>query len=125
MGYNFQVSTAYYCNAISSAGQLYLGVQISNTGTAPFYYPWPVLIGVKQNGKVIRTWPAGWDITTIPAGGTAAFKATINNTGLTGGVYTISIEVLQPYSPGGVPLLFANAGQNTNGWLDLGTFTNL
>ncbi len=125
LGYDLQVTTAYYDNLAASA-PLYLGVNIKNIGIAPFYYDhtmWPVQVGIKQNGSLVKSWTTTWDLNTIPADKSAkTFEYTVSAPGLSNGTYNMCIKVVNPLSNGN-KLGFANAGQNTDGWLDLGSFT--
>ncbi|SHO52684.1 hypothetical protein [Anaerocolumna xylanovorans] len=125
MGYDLQVATAYYDN-LSTSDPLYLGINMKNIGIAPFYYDhtmWPVQVGVKQNGTLVKSWTTTWDLNTIPADGSVkTFEYTVSSPGLAAGTYNMCIKVLNPLANGN-KLGFANAGQNTDGWLDLGSFT--
>lgn len=123
MGYDFQVSTAYFSDT-QTTNDMYLKVDIKNIGCAPFYYDhnvWPVEIGVKQGNNVVKTWRTQWDLCNIPADGSnVSFEHTINNHGLAEGTYSLGIKVINPIS-NGKNLYFANASQNSDGWLELGT----
>ncbi len=53
MGYNLTADNAYYKNTAS--GTTNVGVAISNTGVAPFYYPWQVTLGLQNSaGTVVK-----------------------------------------------------------------------
>ena len=126
LGYNMQVSAAYYADSIKANGALKLNVDIKNIGVAPFYYDhntWPVLIGIKQDGVLVKQYETEWNISDIPATGEdVKFKHTVSDHGLGGGEYTICIKVRNPLA-GGVVFSFANEGMNEDGWLELGTIT--
>ena len=47
---------------------LQLSVTITNSGVAPFYYPWKMEAGLYHNGSLQETWPIMWDITRIIPG---------------------------------------------------------
>lgn len=123
LGYDFQVSTAYYDDTDVSA-PLYLKVDIKNIGTAPFYYDhtmWPVEIGVKQGDTIIKTWQTEWDLCDIPADNTlCSFDYTVDNHNLGAGTYSLCIKVINPVKNGNI-LGFANKAQGSDGWLNLGT----
>ncbi len=125
LGYDFRVSTAYFDN-LSKTSPLYLGIDIKNIGIAPFYYDhtmWPVKVGVKKGGKLVKSWTTTWDLDTIAADGKPkTFEYSVNAPGLAAGTYNMCIKVVNPLEKGNI-LGFANAGQNSDGWLDLGTFT--
>lgn len=125
LGYDMQVSYAHFADSIKSGAALKLDVDIKNIGVAPFYYDhetWPILIGVKQNGVLVKQYETEWDLDAIPADGkNVKFKHTVDDHGLGGGEYTLCIKVRNPLA-GGVIFRFANEGQNRDGWLELGTF---
>jgi len=122
MGYDFQVSTAYYSDVVTS-DSLYLSVDIKNIGCAPFYYDhttWPVEVGVLQGNTLVKSWATQWDLCDIPAtGSTVSFTNTVANHGLDDGDYKIAIKVINPIANGNI-LGFANASQRSDGWLELG-----
>ena len=126
MGYNMQVSYAYFANSIETETALKLNIDIKNIGVAPFYYDhetWPILIGVKQDGVLVKQYETEWNLSDIPADGkNVTFKHVVDEHGLGGGEYTLCIKVRNPLA-GGVIFSFANEGQNEDGWLELGTFT--
>lgn len=124
LGYDFQVAKAYYDN-VTSSEPLYLGIDIKNIGIAPFYYDhtmWPIQVGVKKSGKLVKSWTTSWDLDTIPADKSVkTFEYSVKKHGLAEGSYTICIKVINPLKNGDI-LGFANKGQNKDGWLDLGKF---
>ncbi|MCR5736056.1 MAG: DUF4832 domain-containing protein [Eubacterium sp.] len=124
LGYDFRVTTAYYPDRCE--GTLPIRIDMKNIGSAPFYYDhevWPVAIGVKQSGTLVKQWQTDWDLCDIPADATVrSFSKTIENPGLNAGNYTLCMKVLNPLEHGNV-LGFANQGQESDGWLNLGTVT--
>ncbi|WP_049560908.1 fibronectin type III domain-containing protein [Nonomuraea sp. SBT364] len=145
MGYNLSVTNAYYANA--ATGSAKIGVQISNDGVAPFYYPWTVTLGLKNgSGGVVKTWDTPWDLRTVmprrirafPEWGTGSdpvyldhgypqyFATTVDLSGVAGGAYQLVMRVKNPLeavSANAKKLRFANATQNADGWLGLGAMT--
>ncbi|HSZ28424.1 MAG TPA: fibronectin type III domain-containing protein, partial [Pseudonocardiaceae bacterium] len=145
MGYNLTVNNAYYKPTASGSAEV--GVQISNTGVAPFYYPWTMTLGLENSsGQVVKTWNTPWDIRTvmpttiqpypdwnvsgnpssIPYGYPQYFQTEVNLSGVTAGNYQWVLEAQNPessVSSAAKPLLFSNATQNANGWLGLGSVT--
>lgn len=121
LGYRFQ-ATGFSLTPGTLAGQSDLKLSLRNTGTAPFYYNWPVQVAaVAGDGKIARTWTTPWKLTTLKPGMTSTWTAPLGTTGLPAGYYTL---VLRPVNPlaNGVPLRFANAAQDQTlpGWLTLG-----
>ena len=143
MGYNFSANNAYYTP--SAAGSAEVGVQITNNGVAPFYYPWTMSLGLENSaGQVVQTWNTPWDIRTvqpksiqpypdwnvagdpgsIPYGYPQYFQTDVDLSGVPAGDYTWVLRVDNPetsVSSAAKPLLFSNATQNADGWLGLGS----
>ncbi|HWB35764.1 MAG TPA: DUF4832 domain-containing protein, partial [Rugosimonospora sp.] len=143
MGYDLSVSNAYFAN--SASGTTNIGVQISNDGVAPFYYPWTVTLGLKDStGTVVRTWDTPWDLRTVqplkirafPDWGVGAdptyldygypqyFQTAVNLAGLSSGAYQLVLRVKNPLeavSSNAKKFRFANATQGSDGWLGLGS----
>ncbi|MCY1136451.1 DUF4832 domain-containing protein [Actinoplanes sp. Pm04-4] len=143
MGYNLTVDNAYYRDTAS--GSTNVGVRIANTGVAPFYYPWTVTLGLKNSGgTVVRTWDTSWDLRKVQpltirnfpdwnAGGDYRdfgyrqyFQHTADLSGLANGSYQWVLRVKNPLeavSANARKLRFANATQQSDGWLGLGPVT--
>jgi len=126
LGYDMQVTTASFADAMETSDALKLNVNIKNNGIAPFYYDhemWPTLIGIKQNGALVKQYYTTWNMSDIKADGKeVTFKHTVKDHGLGGGEYTINIKVQNPIYNGTI-FSFANQGMNEDGWLELGSFT--
>ncbi|MFB4300377.1 DUF4832 domain-containing protein [Actinomadura sp. NTSP31] len=145
MGYDLGVTNAYYRNSVSGTARI--GVQITNDGVAPFYYPWTVTLGLKNSsGTVVKTWDTPWDLRTVmpqkirafPDWGVGSdptyrdfgypqyFQADVGLSGITNGNYQLVMRVKNPLeavSANAKKLRFANAAQNADGWLGLGAMT--
>jgi hypothetical protein len=122
LGYEFSVeSLGAWVDAGSGASMV--GVTITNTGAAPFYYNWPVqLAAANPQGQIIQTWSPGWALTNIyPGSGTAQLSTALTNP--PAGAFTLLMRVVNPL-PNGRVLRFANTTQDqtVRGWLTLGTF---
>ena len=142
MGYNLTVDNAYYLDTAS--GTTEVGVRISNTGVAPFYYPWTMTLGLMDgSGNVVRTWDTPWDLRTVQPlkirtfpdwnvgadptyrdfGYPQYFQAPVDLTAVAQGNYQWVLRVKNPLeatSANTKKLRFANATQNADGWLRLG-----
>ncbi|WP_203922764.1 fibronectin type III domain-containing protein, partial [Rugosimonospora africana] len=145
MGYDLTATNAYFKNTAS--GSTTVGVQLSNDGVAPFYYPWTVTLGLKNgSGTVVKTWDTPWDLRTVmplkirafPNWGVGSdptyldygypqyFQSTVDLSGVASGGYQWVLRVKNPLeaaSANAKKLRFANATQNTDGWLGLGAVT--
>lgn len=119
----------YVTNATLTVGPnpqpLMISVKILNTGAAPFYYNWPVQLGVLNLGNLlVRNWTINWKLSTLLPGTSVVWTCTQANPGLSAGQYTLLISVVNPMT-NGLPLRFANETQDQNlaGWLTLGQFS--
>lgn len=119
LGYQFRVT------AVKTDRQrrgLDVAVRLQNDGVAPFYYDWPVQVAaVDSRGRIARTWTTPWRLTRIKPGVPVELSAGLRTTGLRRGDYTLVLRAANPLRRG-LPLRFANAGQDTTvpGWLTLG-----
>ncbi|MBB2911023.1 hypothetical protein FHS43_002288 [Streptosporangium becharense] len=101
---------------------LNLALRIRNDGVAPFSYDWPLQVAaIGRDGRIARTWTTSWKLTGIMPGVPAELTADLPAAGLRKGDYTLVLRAANPL-PGGMPLRFANADQDTTvpGWLTLG-----
>ncbi|NJP97629.1 DUF4832 domain-containing protein [Nonomuraea sp. FMUSA5-5] len=145
MGYNLTVDNAYFKNTAS--GTTNVGVKISNTGVAPFSYPWTVTLGLRNSaGTVVKTFDTPWDLrkvmplkirafpdwgvgpdpTYLDYGYPQYFQTGVDLSGVAGGSYQWVLRVRNPLeavSANAKKLRFANATQGADGWLTLGTVT--
>jgi hypothetical protein len=102
-----------------------VSVRIANRGTAPFYYPWKAeLAAIDAQGRIAARWPTRWTVTGIqPGADPTELSTAIDTRGLRHGTYDLVLRIANPL-PGGIPLRFANTGQDTHsGWLHLGVVT--
>jgi hypothetical protein len=129
LGYELYVS-AVKLPAVQSAGSFSVALRVQNTGVAPFYYDWPIELGVLDaSHQLVATWRVPWRLSTLlPASvDHARFDTELNYTttapGLGSGNYTLLMRVVNPL-PNGRPLKFANATQDLDlqDWLTLGRF---
>jgi hypothetical protein len=145
MGYDLSVTNAYFKN--SASGTATIGVQMTNDGVAPFYYPWTVTLGLKNSGgAIVKTWDTPWDLRTVmplkirafPDWNAGAdptyldygypqyFQSAVDLSAVAGGSYQLVMRVKNPLETSNAnvkKLRFANATQNTDGWLGLGAMT--
>jgi hypothetical protein len=122
LGYEFHVAEA----ALESTPDhgLHVSVRLRNTGVAPFYYPWPLELGVLDSaGQLVATWRTDWNLTRIlPDGASHGFDSMRAGLNLPAGDYRVLLRAVSPL-PHGLPLRFANQVQDANlpGWVTLGT----
>ncbi len=124
LGYEFHVSAA----AVETTPErgIHVKVRLRNTGVAPFYYEWPVELGLlDETGKLVGTVATGWNLTTVlPGEKPAEFETGVPGENLPPGNYRVLLRVVNPL-PRGMPLRFANQAQDEAraGWLTLGAVT--
>ena len=125
LGYDFSVTEATFLDEVKDES-MEVEVSIKNIGVAPFYYDhtkWPITLGFKKDGNLVKKYKTEWDLSSIPADGSdVSFTHVIEKHGLGGGEYTLCMKVQNPL-PGGKLLFFANEGQEDDGWLTLGSVT--
>lgn len=113
LGYRFVVSEVTLPRRIKSGIPFTLSFRVRNTGSSPFYYPWPLEVSLlnsntrevvwKQVCKDvdIRKWLPGdqWDDAAdsyrVPAENNLV-NQTLQVTGLPGGEYILSLAILDP-----------------------------
>jgi hypothetical protein len=126
LGYELYVTNAMLVDARAS-GLLNMSVAILNTGVAPFYYDWPVQVGVLNGSStLVQSWTTPWRLSALFPGTNTVWSYTQTNHGLAVGQYKLLMRVLNPLT-NGVPLRFANQAQDADltGWLTLGQFSVL
>jgi hypothetical protein len=127
LGYELYVSNDVILDATLS-GPLNVALQIANTGVAPFYYDWPVLLGaLDSSNHLIKTWPTSWRLSTVlPAQTNTSWSWNQPNHGLAAGQYKLLLAAQNPMT-NGMPISFADTAQNADlpGWLTLGIFSVL
>jgi hypothetical protein len=127
LGYEFSVQRVEITPA-ALEGQLQVAVEVTNSGRAPFYYPWAVELGVIAAGDpsgapVVAATP--WDLTSLmPGEGPVSWRIQLGRLGLAPGDYRLLLRVVDPLASG-KKLRFANVSQDADraGWLTLGRFS--
>ena len=122
LGYDLFVSAVKLADT-AAHDAIKVEIRMQNRGVAPFYYDWPVWIGVADDaGRVVATFRTGWKLSrVVEPDGVETFRAKLKPHGLRAGVYTVLMRAVNPLS-NGKPLVFANSawGQDVAGWLTLG-----
>ncbi len=124
LGYELYVSSAVLPDA-TMTGPLHLSLQVLNTGIAPFYYDWPIVLGaLNSSNQLANAWQASWKLSSIlPKATNTVWNWTQTNHGLAPGQYKLLLSVQNPMT-NGLAFSFANTAQNADlpGWLTLGQF---
>lgn len=125
LGYELYITNSALVDAYAS-GPLSVSMLILNTGVAPFYYDWPVQLGVLSSSNVLaQTWTTTWKLSSLlPSGSNTLWSYTQTNHGLPAGQYRCLLRAQNPLT-NGVLFRFANAAQDADlpGWLTLGRFS--
>lgn len=121
LGYRYVINQASYNNTVEPGHALDLAFEVSNVGSAPFYYPWPVEASLlDQERKPVWTGYVHVDIRNWHPGYSYTVKDSILlPKDLPRGTYTLALCVLDP--SGMLPSLrFANTNYFTGGRTPLG-----
>lgn len=99
-----------------------IALQLTNHGVAPFYYPWPVRLGLLSAQGQLRIWTnSTWDLTSVlPRIAPLPFTTALPLSEVPAGDYQVLMNVSNPL-PNGKPLRFANQEQDQTlpAWLSL------
>ncbi len=121
LGYTFIVEEAEIPAQIWQ-GELSLSVKISNTGTTPLYYDWPLQVALLDTHTRRPVWSATWpdiDTRTWLPGETQLLAHTFRTYDIPAGQYIVAITLLDP--AGMVPSVrFANTNYFSGGYTPLG-----
>lgn len=154
LGYRFVLNQATYTGNVTPGGTMNVSFNVTNKGSSPFYYNWPVEASLlKSNGTVawkglfqgeIRNWlpGTGWNSSTraynnAPATNTVNGAFTIP-TSVPNGTYTLALSILDPsgwkpsvrfantnyYAGGRTPIGKVGIGQDPSDQ-NLGAFASL
>ena len=116
MGYEFYVTRGLLRQ---QDGEVSVTVEIGNTGVAPFYYDWPVYIGLlDEQGKATHEEKTDWSLTGLLPGETVRL---VHRLPARDEASQVAIRVPNPMQ-GGIPLRFANQEQrlDEDAWMLLG-----
>jgi len=120
LGYELHVKSASFPAAPKVGDRFELVITIENRGVAPFYQNWPVEIAVGDH----RT-QTNWKLSQVfpNAESPSEWKTRITlPDSIPAGEHPLRLRVIYPL-PKGLPLRFANAEQQPDGWLNLGELT--
>ena len=124
MGYEFHVIQT---TLSGEADKTQLTVQLRNTGVAPFYYDWKIVVAaIDRSGAVIKEWPTEWGIAgLLPGEPPRAWQLSLKTSEIPSSSEFLAFRVVNPLS-NGMPLRFANTAerQQTDGWFRIGKLTS-
>ncbi|MBT5709804.1 DUF4832 domain-containing protein, partial [Candidatus Poribacteria bacterium] len=125
LGYRFRVATVQYTSPVAAGEELAVSAVVVNEGSAPFYHPWEVVVGlVDDAGETVfevapdaPTWdPRNW---TPGAHALATVVRLPDAVVLASGEYTLTLSIRNPDS-GEAPLFLAMEGRDDRGRYRIG-----
>ncbi len=120
MGYEFHVMQA---TVSREADKVRLTVQLRNTGVAPFYYDWKIVVAaIDRSDTVIKEWPTEWTIAgLLPGESPRTWQLLLKTSEIPEGCDLLAFRVVNPLS-NGMPLRFANTAQRqqSDSWFRIG-----
>jgi hypothetical protein len=124
MGYEFHVMQA---TVSREADKARLTVQLRNTGVAPFYYDWKIVVAaLDRSGTVIKEWPTDWKIAgLLPGESPRSWQLLLKTSEIPNSGELLAFRVVNPLS-NGMSLRFANTAerQQADGWFRIGNLTS-
>jgi hypothetical protein len=122
LGYELYVASVSIPHQASTQ-RITVRIQMRDTGRAPFYYDWPIEIGVVGKHHVLSVWQTTWQMTKVEPITPIELNSSVALPELPAGRYTVAIRAVNPLR-NGMPLRFANKAQDATlpGWLTLGEF---
>jgi hypothetical protein len=121
LGYRFTIKQATFTSTTATGGAMDVAFSVTNVGSAPFYYDWPVEVSLLDAGHAVAwraTTFADVDIRQWLPGTTAMVRGSFNPS-VPAGTYTIAIAILDPAS-NRPSLRFANTNYYNGGRTPLG-----
>lgn len=119
MGYEFHVTHA----AVSRTANLTnVQLKIRNTGVAPFYYDWNIVVAaLDSDGRPLRQWSTDWKVSELLPKAVRAWELAIESSELPTNTARLAMKVVNPVA-NGRPLRFANSAkrQQADGWFRIG-----
>ncbi|QJD83896.1 DUF4832 domain-containing protein [Cohnella herbarum] len=112
LGYRFVINQATFSGSVQPGGTMNVSFNVTNKGSSPFYYDWPVEASLLRADKSVawkglfnadvRQWLPGtdWNVATraynnAPAANAVSGAFTIP-TNLAAGTYTLALSILDP-----------------------------
>ncbi len=119
MGYEFYILQS----SLNRTGSKFeVKLRLRNTGVAPFYYDWQVVLGaLSETGRLLKEWPTDWKVTSLLPGEERSWETTLKTNNLPEGTQWLAVRVVNPLK-NGLPLRFANSSklQQSDGWFRVG-----
>jgi hypothetical protein len=124
LGYRFVIKGATFSGNVSSGGTMSVALTVTNVGSAPFYYGWPVEVSLLDDARA-PVWRATFttaDVTQWVGGASQTVQGTFALTTVANGTYTLAVAILDP-AAGKPGLRFANTNYYRGGRTPIGRVT--
>jgi hypothetical protein len=120
MGYRFTITQATFSSTVSTGGAMEVTLTVTNVGSAPFYYQWPIEVSLLGAGRSVvwRGTFAGTDVRGWLPGNTYVVHGSFHPDA-PAGAYTLAVAILDP-SSSSPSLRFANTNYYSGGRTPLG-----
>ncbi|MEZ6058383.1 MAG: DUF4832 domain-containing protein [Planctomycetaceae bacterium] len=106
MGYEFHIESV--ARKTRPDGGVLLGIQIRNTGVAPFYHGWKVELATIHGDQIVETIPVDWTVNNLlPETQSRLWSVEIPASRFTEKTDGLALRIANPL-PNGHPLRFAN-----------------
>lgn len=100
LGYRFVISEATHTAVVAPGGSLSVSLNVSNTGSSAFHYPWPLEVALADARTRKVVWRALWEgqdlRTWLPGDPIAVSRSFPLPPGLTAGQYVVTLAILDP-----------------------------
>lgn len=100
LGYRFVIDEASHSAVLPRGGTLAVSLKVSNTGSSPFYYPWPLEVALAEAGTRKIVWRALWEgqdlRTWLPGEAVTIARTFPLPPGLAAGQYVVTLAILDP-----------------------------
>ncbi|MSU47931.1 MAG: DUF4832 domain-containing protein [Opitutus sp.] len=100
LGYRFVINEASHTVVVAPGGSLSVSLNVSNTGSSAFHYPWPLEVALADPRTRKVAWRALWegqDLRTWPPGEPIAISRSFPlPPGIAAGQYVVTLAILDP-----------------------------
>lgn len=100
LGYRFVISEATHTAVVAPGGSLSVSLNVRNTGSSAFHYPWPLEVALADARTRKVVWRALWEgqdlRTWLPGEPIAITRAFPLPPGLPAGQYVVTLAILDP-----------------------------
>ena len=114
MGYQYRLTEVRHPASVTSGGTASIAIRGINEGVAPFYYPWPVALGlIDEGGKLAASLPLDCNVRAWQPGPFVVEQAV--KVDVPPGRYRLALGIRDPWT-GRPAIAFANALPGHEGW---------